>query len=180
MALPEGALAGRVAAWPVRTMDLAPTLAVQGRAPLPPVWWGQDLLEQDAVDLLMGRVRPAPDRDFEALPDGDVISPETLARPVVAAQDLDGVSRVALRDRGWKYVRRQGPDGRTVEELYDLNRDPGELQNLAGPAARERVQMGRELERLLREWSGEDGACGACIATSADPADCRIACGGGP
>ena len=176
LALPGGELAGTVAPWPVRTMDLAPTLAVQGRVPLPGGWCGQDLLEQDAADLLSGRVTPPPDRDWEALPDAGVISPETLARPVVAAQDIGGVSRVALRDAGWKYVRRQGPDGRLVEELYDLRQDPDELQNLAGPAARARVRMGRELAALLTLWSGEDRACAACLADGADAASCAAAC----
>jgi hypothetical protein len=180
LALPGGELGGTVVPWPVRTMDLAPTLVVQGRTPVPPGWWAQDLLEQDAVDLLTGRVAPQPDRDWEALPDAAVISPETLARPVVAAQDLGGVSRVALRDAGWKYLRRQGPDGRLVEELYDLRQDPEELQNLAGPAARERVRMGRELGALLAQWAGEDGPCAACLTASADPAACATACGPPP
>ena len=180
LALPGDELGGTVVPWPVRTMDLAPTLVVKGRTPVPSSWWAQDLLEQDAVDLLSGRVAPPPDRDWEALPDADVISAETLARPVVAAQDLRGVSRVALRDAGWKYLRRQGPDGRLVEELYNLRQDPEELQNLAGPAARERVRMGRELGNLLARWSGEDGACAACLAASADPSGCSTACGSSP
>lgn len=173
---PDGALAGLRASWTVRTMDLAPTLVVRARGTLPPDWWAQDLLEQDAVDFLTGRIAPPPDRDFVALPDGDVISSETLARPVIAAQDVDGVSRMALREGGWKFVRRQGPDGQMVEEVYDLTTDPAELRNVAGQAARERVRMGHALDRLLGEWSGSEDACSRCIATVADPADCVLAC----
>lgn len=180
LVLPDGALAGRVAAWPVRTMDLAPTLVVQARAPLPEAWWAQDLLEQDAVDLLTGRLAPQPDRDWDALPDADVISPETLARPIVAAQDLDGVARVALREVRWKYVRRHGPDARRVEELYDLDTDPAERQNLAGPAARERVRLGRDLDALLLAWSGGDAACAACRSGVGDPERCATTCGAAP
>ena len=161
-------------------MDLASTLVVQARAVQPTGWHAQDLLEQDAVDLLTGRIAPPPDRDFEALPDASVISEQTLARPVVAAQDLDGTSRIALRDGPWKYVRRKGPDGNTVEELYDLENDPQELTNLAGPAARERVRLGRRLDRMLAEWSGGEGTCGGCLASVADPADCALACGSAP
>ncbi|MEC7948802.1 MAG: hypothetical protein VX265_14640 [Myxococcota bacterium] len=180
LVLPEGQLEGQVASWAVRTMDLAPTLVVQGRAPLPSSWWAQDLLEQDAVDLLTGRVAPPPDRDWEALPDERVISPETLARPVVAAQDLDGVSRVAFRSGEWKYVRRRGPDGRLVEELYNIEQDPHETDNMAARAARQRVRMGRSLGGLLAEWSGSEGPCAACIAGMADPAACATACGAMP
>jgi choline-sulfatase len=55
--------------------------------------------------------------------------------------------RMARTDR-WKYVRYRN-DG---EELYDLERDPGELRNLAAEpnAAGERMRLSRELDDWMR------------------------------
>ncbi len=61
-------------------------------------------------------------------------------------------SRLVLADR-WKYM--VGASGEIREMLVDLDRDPGELQNLAaGRAYRERLETGR---RLLQEWYASHG-----------------------
>ena len=53
-----------------------------------------------------------------------------------------------VRSARWKYVRYQGYG----EELYDLDRDPGEQRNLAGEAsaAAERARLARELDEWMR------------------------------
>jgi arylsulfatase A-like enzyme len=52
-----------------------------------------------------------------------------------------------VRTEQWKYIRYLETDP-VVEELYDLRRDPQELENLAGRPAWEPV-----LTRLRRSWS---------------------------
>lgn len=65
---------------------------------------------------------------------------------------LPGVpSMIGVRTDRWKYVRY--PDLRDIDELYDLERDPHELHNLAEDAA-SAEQLGRmraELDRLVKE-----------------------------
>ena len=61
-------------------------------------------------------------------------------------------SRLVLADR-WKYM--VGAGGEIREMLLDLERDPGELQNLASdPAYRQRLETGRQ---LLKEWYASHG-----------------------
>lgn len=178
--LPDRRLAGRRADWDVRVMDLAPTLAIAAGAGVPPGWWGTDLLDQDVVDLMTGNVPPAPERDFAPIDDSDVVSPDTLGRPLLAGQDVGGFHRVALRDGGWKYARTRDPNGRTGEALFDLDQDPRETRNLAGPAARRRVEMARELDRLLAEIQDPVGDCDSCLTRAATGVrvDCTEACAG--
>jgi arylsulfatase A-like enzyme len=52
-----------------------------------------------------------------------------------------------VRTEAWKYIRYVESDP-AIEELYDLRRDPQELENLAG-----RKQWDRVLARLRRAWS---------------------------
>ncbi|MFB3825986.1 MAG: sulfatase [Bryobacteraceae bacterium] len=56
----------------------------------------------------------------------------------------------AVRTRRWKYIRYTELKG--MDELYDLERDPYELQNLASSAGSRRVlaEMQAEMERLRR------------------------------
>jgi arylsulfatase A-like enzyme len=59
--------------------------------------------------------------------------------------------QIAVREGSMKLVL----TGKTGEiDLYDLVRDPGETRDLLG----ERPQMGRELERKLRNWFSEASA----------------------
>ncbi len=177
---PDRRLAGARAPWDVRVMDLAPTLAALAGAPVAPGWWGTDLLDPDVVDLLSGRVPPPPERDFAPVDDSAVVSPDTLGRPLLAAQDIGGHHRVALRSGGWKYARTVDPHGRAAEALYDLAADPREQRNLAGPAARRRAEMAHELDRLIGEIRGPSGDCDACRRRAATGVrvDCAEACEG--
>jgi arylsulfatase A-like enzyme len=62
---------------------------------------------------------------------------------------IDRMGYEAVRTERYKYVRFRELAG--MDELYDLDTDPYELQNLVGsPRARAlREELGRELDRLL-------------------------------
>jgi arylsulfatase A-like enzyme len=70
---------------------------------------------------------------------------------------LVGMSYKAVRTDRHKYIRwlNRGRNGE-LDELYDLERDPWELKNLAGSraAAPLRARLRRELKRLVAEASG--------------------------
>jgi N-acetylglucosamine-6-sulfatase len=70
---------------------------------------------------------------------------------------LVGMSYKAVRTDRHKYIRwlNRGRNGE-LDELYDLERDPWELKNLAGSrwAAPLRARLQRELKRLVVEASG--------------------------
>ena len=61
-------------------------------------------------------------------------------------------ARLVLAER-WKYM--VGAGGEIREMVTDLDRDPGEMKNLAAdPTCRDRVETGR---RLLKEWYASHG-----------------------
>ena len=70
---------------------------------------------------------------------------------------LVGMSYKAVRTDRYKYIRwlNRGRNGE-LDELYDLDRDPWELKNLAGTraAAPVRARLQRELRRLAADASG--------------------------
>jgi len=119
-----GLPAGLRVAAPARLIDVAPTLlAGIGAPPLP------DVDGRDLAPLVAGR---------ETEP--RVAYMETLATKL----ELGWAPLFALRDDRHKYIRAPRP------ELYDLPRDPGELENLAPSApqatARWEATLARELE----------------------------------
>ena len=98
------------------------------------------------VAALVGldRERPFPGRTLIPPTDGDG---DDVPVPVLAElKDVDGsIAAKSLITAQWQYIW-NAPDGR--EELYDLDRDPRQLENLAtAPGARE-VRL--EFRRLLR------------------------------
>ena len=55
----------------------------------------------------------------------------------------------ALRGRDWKLLRRQAPDGESLSLIFDLERDPGELEPMPEPSAPELSSRARrELEAI--------------------------------
>jgi arylsulfatase A-like enzyme len=60
----------------------------------------------------------------------------------------------AVRNERWKYIHYTELNGpQTIDELYDLKADPGEMKNLiANPSAQSALkEMKQELQRLLKE-----------------------------
>jgi arylsulfatase A-like enzyme len=91
----------------VETIDLLPTLLSHVGAPLPPNLHGENLLD------------PATGGDGE--------------REVFAEEDHEGNVLQAVRAAGWKLIRANpgNPRGLDQIELYDLEQDPAERENLA-------------------------------------------------
>lgn len=95
----------------------------------------------------------------------DVLAATGDVRPLLSQDTARGAEgrdyRWALTEERWKYFRVEGRDGGVSEELYDLERDPFELQDVsaAQPAVvgRLRAELAREVQaqkergRILRQ-----------------------------
>jgi hypothetical protein len=62
-------------------------------------------------------------------------------------------SAAVIRTRDWKFAipRKKRLHHKNVNELYDLENDPGELNNLAGIDREKTEELGKHLVRWLRE-----------------------------
>jgi N-acetylglucosamine-6-sulfatase len=128
---PPAARAGTTPTQMALTIDLAPTfLELAGLAPEP------SLDGRSLVGVLKG---PVADwrRSFLIEYTSDIVFPR-----------IDRMGYEAVRTERYKYVRFRELAG--MDELYDLDTDPYELQNLEGsPVARAlKSDLGRELDRL--------------------------------
>jgi choline-sulfatase len=127
--LPDRRWAGRRVDAAVSLVDL--TATVLDLAGVPAETAGADL---DGVSLLPGLRGDLPWRD------------EAFGEYLAHGNDRP---RAMIRRGHWKLTYGYVPDDRPQLELYDLARDPGELENLAGRpehAAVERALIGRLLE----------------------------------
>jgi arylsulfatase len=97
-----------------------------------------------------------------ALPAGQASGRDALAEGAapgaILAQDTgrerDAPHRVALRAGRWKYFRIEHGDGRVGDALYDLERDPFELEDVAAQHPEQAASLRRVVEaetRALRE-----------------------------
>jgi N-acetylglucosamine-6-sulfatase len=120
----------------VLSVDIAPTLLELARAPAPPRLHGRSL-----VPLLSG--------ERKALRDSFLI--EAFSDRVFPRMDRMGYQ--AVRTGRWKYIHYTDLEG--MDELYDLERDPYEMENrLPDPRAQDALRaLQRELQRLLQETS---------------------------
>lgn len=142
IAAPQPWLArGRSVATQVSTVDIAPTvLELLGMAPS----------EEMQGRSLVGALR----------------DPGSLAAQPILLESHFGLYQFgwaplrALRTGTWKYVLAPRP------ELYDLSRDPGELDNVAGGRADMLKELGPELEELASRLAWPDP--GRSAATSID------------
>lgn len=142
--IPQGAVCPR----PVAGVDLVPTIFAFAGLDLPWKMHGEDLsplLENPHREwphpVLLAATGRQYGSDTNAVPEGD------------GAMHADVPWYVMLVEGRYKYVRPLIPD---VEELYDLQRDPDELDNLAGkPAFRGTLER---LRKLAVAELREDGA----------------------
>jgi len=125
-----GIAAGRRMTTPVSHLDLLPTLV-------------------DAAGALDSVVAPL---DGQSLWPALTSGAEPPARPVPAEMNAEGAVAPCLmiRDRRWKWIEAAGdPD-----QLYDLSRDPDEIENLAGRPGYEEIEAALRVE-LRRVWDPE-------------------------
>ncbi|MFM7143142.1 MAG: sulfatase/phosphatase domain-containing protein, partial [Alphaproteobacteria bacterium] len=124
---------GRSIAAPVSLVDLAPTVL--------------DLVSvEGALPRRQGRSLAAA---LAGTADLDPLAPVFLQRRLYEVESLRGVkvrgAKLAVRVGNLKYLEAPAEGTR---ELYDLDKDPGELENLATT----RVPDVRRLQAVLTEW----------------------------
>lgn len=163
--LADSKWAGTRVPWQVRQMDTAATLSVLGGAVVPMDWQGDDLFEEDFEGVAL--ILNAPEAQAEAglVPAGDEgaemdnidAPPPALTktelvdhreRVALAEENFEGNVLSSVRADGWKYIRANAgsPRGLRPEELYDVGKDPGERNDLAGKNG----EMQSQLSALLR------------------------------
>ncbi|MFQ5840176.1 MAG: sulfatase [Candidatus Methylomirabilales bacterium] len=120
-----GSANGRRVEEQVRSIDVAPTLLEAASVPVSSAMQGQSLL---------GSARPG-------------------VEAVFAEVDFEGNSVRAIRRRDWKLIQANpgNPRGLSPVELYRLERDPGERQDLAA----DEPERARELVELLNRLAVE-------------------------
>lgn len=124
--LPGNLAGGHRVAQPVQQIDLVPTIL--------------DLIGAERSDGLRGRsLRPLLTRRGGSVPEQDIYSEALYSRYHFGWSEL-----TALTDARFRFI--QAPQ----EELYDLVRDPGERENIAG----DRPRTVRDLRVALDELTG--------------------------
>jgi N-acetylglucosamine-6-sulfatase len=123
----------------VQTIDLAPTLVELGGGPPQPQYQGRSLMP-----LLKGET-PADWRTSVLI---EYFSDTVFPR-------MKQLGYQAVRDHRWKYIHYTDQQG--MDELYDLQSDPYELDNLIDDenSAAQLATMKNELEQLLQATSSK-------------------------
>lgn len=76
-------------------------------------------------------------------------------KPVFAQYNMEnfGIAHLRMvRFKNWKLIRRfgQGADAELIDELYDVENDPGEEENLISVYEHQKTRA--ELEKMLHDW----------------------------
>jgi Flp pilus assembly protein TadD len=147
IAAPHAWLArGRSVPSQVSTVDIAPTVL--------------ELLGMAPVEGMQGRSLAGALRD-----------PESLASQPILLESHFGLYQFgwaplrAVRTGSWKYILAPRP------ELYDLTRDPGELDNVAGARPDTLKELGAELDELASRLSWPDPARSAATSIDSETRD---------
>lgn len=146
--IPQGASSDAM----VSLVDIVPTLFTLQGLPVPPSMAEPglpvaiDAPQREAAFSEYGAGGPPfTTADLEAMP-------QPFGRKTLIAslhwREAEG-RRKMVRTRRWKYVH--DPMGDDIDELYDLQKDPWELVNVAGDPAHKGVIC--DLQRRLADWS---------------------------
>jgi arylsulfatase A-like enzyme len=145
------------------------------------------VLNLDLVPTILDLLR-LPDRDGvegkSMLP--CIVGPRAANYDEVYLSEATWEVKRGLRTARWKFINSIEPDfhGRPMQELYDLERDPDEQQNLAS----ELPELVRELETRLNAWvaqrltetgrsvdpSKEQGVCATRIGKPPEPGEEQV------
>ncbi|HEX9637211.1 MAG TPA: tetratricopeptide repeat protein [Acidobacteriota bacterium] len=132
---------GQVVQQPCSLVDLVPTVLAALELPSAPGLPGRDLMPGTAAPGGGAAATAAGDDEAAVLLESDFQRYNFLWSALAA-----------LRLQDWKYVRAPRP------ELYNLKRDPGELQNLIDRQPDRARQMAAQLDRLRSQLTPQGGA----------------------
>ena len=159
---PDGRRAGSTDDQLVSFVDLAPTLLTLASAPVPEDLPGRDFLgdssprewvfaARDRIDEIPDRSRAVRDSRYKYI--RNHLPERPFFMPVYYRENLASMAELRrLREAGTlaPVLAALFEAPRPAEELYDLDNDPWELQNLAGQAAMNTVQS--RLRDVLVAW----------------------------
>jgi arylsulfatase A-like enzyme len=135
----------------------------------------QTVSVSDALPTLLGLVSLAGTEEFLAQASGRDVLNGNEDVPVLS-QDGSGERkrpgyRHALTTRRWKYFRSEYGRGAARESLYDLERDPFELEDVAGEHPEVLARLREELSKQLasREARGREVGAGEAMLAPTDP-----------
>jgi arylsulfatase A-like enzyme len=141
--------AGRVVATPTSLVDLLPTLL--------------ELMAVEAGDGVQGSSRAAALTGRATATEGDrpiFLQRRPFAPTQIAGFDVAG-DAFAVRSGRWKYIEAQDEG---LRELYDLERDPGERQNVYA----ENLAVGEALSARIGAWRERNARASSAGGVSAE------------
>jgi arylsulfatase A-like enzyme len=206
---PGSEWAGTRVPWQVRQMDAPATMAVLGGAVIPMEWQGDDLFEEDFAGTLPTLDGSAQVAEADAEPvegDDDAVAAVDAAPPaptkaelidhreriVLSEENFEGNVLSSVRADGFKYIRANEGNrrGLQTEEMYNVDADPGEQDNVAGKNGKVQSElsgllksqleaaMAVKVEAQTAEITADD--CERMRALGYIEGDCNELTGGGP
>ncbi len=103
------------------------------------------------LDYLSHKPRPSDGRSLRGLIDGKADDKRDYC---VAEWGGRSGPTMMVRTAGWKYITSHDPKSRAVDALYDLTKDPHEMNNLIGqnPRKADHVKQAQAMKRRLVDW----------------------------